>query len=381
MIYLDNATATPLSDKALKEMIPFLTEKYATPFSYYPFGQSLVPSINFALEKVRALIGADEKDQILLSPSVSISTNAIFNSVWQEIAKEYGKNHFLSTQIEEAAKLFCMGKIEEMGGISTLLKVNRCGTVEPKTVAEELTPRSALLSISLANPILGTIQPMEEIGKICQERGVILHVDLNAAVGKVDIHLKEIQADIATFSCESIFGPKSCSAIWVRHGVRLIPFILGSDPEMIGAFDPALAIAFGAASEEAYQKKQERMLEVARIRSLFEQEIAQQIPEAMILFQSADRLACTSVVLFPYVVSETMAYAVAQKELYACIGGGTRQEIGHLLQACGVDPNLAKCGLSFTFTHRNSEEEILQAVKILRSEFQKYRPLSEGIFA
>lgn len=380
VIYLDNATATPLDGKALNEMLPFLRERFASPFAYYPFAQSMVPSMNHYLSQVRQLIGATEEDRLILSPSTSISDNAIFMGIWQEIAREYGKNHFLSSQIEEASKFYCLDLIEEMGGISTLLKVNREGAIEPQALEEGISPRTALLSVSLANPILGTVQPMEELGKICQERGVLLHVDLTAAVGKVEISLQEMRADLATFSCTSAFGPKSCSALWIRHGVRLPTFVQGSEPDSIGTLDPAQLAAFGIACQEAYFKRQERMLEAARLRSLFEDEVQKRIPEAEIHFRQAERLPCTSALSFPYVVSETLLYALAQRELYACIGGGTRQEIGSLLQACGVKPLVAKCGISLTFSHLNTEEEAVQAAKIVQEEFQKYRHVAEGLF-
>lgn len=323
------------------------------------FDNATPPSVDLkVVEKIRALLKADEKDQILLSPSPTISTNAVFHGAWNDISKEYGKNHFLSTQIEDAAKLFCLGKIEEMGGISTILKVNKAGALDAQTLAEGLSPRSALLSLSLAHPVLGCVQPMEEIGKMCQERGVLLHIDLTAAMGKIDFSLKEMRADIATFP----------QGLWFRQGVRLSPFILGSEPGMMG----------GSAPLVPYELSD--MLEIARLRSHFEATVKKEIPEAKILFQTSDRLPCTSVILFPYVVSETLLYALAQKELYACIGGGTRQEISHLLQACGVEKNLSKCGLSFTFSPQNTEEEVEHAVQIIKDAYQKYAKLSQGLF-
>ena len=251
-----------------------------------------------------------------------------------------------------------------MGGISTILKVNKEGALDINTLAEGLSPRSALLSLSLAHPVLGCVQPMEEIGKLCQERGVLLHVDLTAAIGKMDFSLKEIRADIATFP----------HGLWFRQGVRLSPFVQGSLPGMIGTIEPFQLAPF----DPTYELSQ--MLEIARLRSQFEAEIKKEIPESLILFQSSVRLPCTSVILFPYVVSETLLYALAQKEIYACIGGGSRQEISHLLQACGIDKNLSKCGLSFTFSPQNTEEEAQKAVQILKSEYQKYAKLSQGLF-
>lgn len=121
-------------------------------------------------------------------------------------------------------------------------------------------------------------------------------------------------------------------------------------------------------------------METARIRSLFEKELKKKISSAQILFQHEDRIACTSVVTFPYVTSETLAFALAEKNIYVNMGGGIRQEIGHLLSASQVETALSKCGLSFTFSHLNTEDEIVTAVNALSEIFHKYQPLSEGLF-
>lgn len=358
MLYLDNASRTRPHPEVVKEMAALLKSSWGYPLSPHPFGQQSVPQINRAFDRIRKRINAPERGNLYFCSSRPQAVNGVIWSTYNEITKEFGKNHYLTTQIEEAPQLFALTKLEEYSCVSKLLPLDNRAQLTPQTLIEGLSPRTALLSLSLVNGLLGTIQPLEEIRALCKERGVLLHVDFTHALGKMEIDLTDV--DFATFSGEGVGAFATSACLYVREGVPFTSPIYGMEPASLGVIDLPQLTALATGLELADQKRGHLLLETARLRDLFERGL-----EGAKVLLKDHRVPTHSVVAFEGIASEALLFALAQEGLYGSIGGGLFQQIGHLLESAQVDPYLAKCALSFSFSHETTEKEIEEAQEII----------------
>ncbi len=372
MPYLDNATRVKPDADLIKEMASLYQDSYASALSPYLLGQQNVSLANEAFEQIKSLLGANSKDRLIYSSSRPQAINAVIWSTFFEITKEYGKNHYLSTQIEEAPQLFSLTKLEEMGCVSNLLSVDSKGTLTKETLTEGLTPRTALLTLSLVNGLTGTIQPLEEISELCKERGVLLHLDLTHALGKVEIDLKNSGVDFATFSGETIGALPSSCCLYVREGLPFNAPTFGAEPSSLGVVDAAQLNLLAKALKRALEESSQLQLEGTRLRSAFEE----MITDGEVLFKAA-RNSTTSVIAFPGVTSEALLFALTQEGVMASIGGGLFQQIGHLLEATHHEPSISNCAVSFSLSKHTTDEEIEEAATIVNNCVSRLKPLSQ----
>lgn len=374
MIYLDNAARSKPSQEVIKEMTTLLKERWGSPFSPHPFGQLNVPLINRSFERIRKQINGSDRDGLYFASSRPEAINGVIWSTYNEITKEFGKNHYLTTQIEEAPQLFTLTKLEENSCVSKLLPVNEDAILSAETLTEGLSPRTALLTLSLVNPLLGTVQPLDMIGAICKERGVLLHVDLTHALGKMEIDLNGWGVDFATFSGECVGAFPNGACIYVREGVPFTSPIYGIETASLGVIDLPQLAGLATGLEISSQKRGHLLMESARLRDYFETTILSELDNAEVLLK-ANRLPTTSLIAFKGIASEALLFALADRGLYGSIGGGLFQQISHILESAKVDPYLAKCAISFTLSIDTTEEEIEQAARIVVSSVKKLKEL------
>lgn len=228
-IYADNAATTAVSEEVLNAMLPHFTKAYGNASSIYKLGRDAQKDVEEARAKVAKAIGADPKE-IFFTSCGSESDNWAIKGVAENMAKK-GKKHIITSVFEHHAVLHTCEYIEKHGFEVTYIPVSPDGFVSPEDIKNAIREDTALVTIMYANNEIGTIQPIEEIGKICKEKGVIFHTDAVQAVGHVDIDVKKQNIDMLSLSGHKIHAQKGIGALYVRKGIVLPNLIHGGGQE------------------------------------------------------------------------------------------------------------------------------------------------------
>jgi cysteine desulfurase len=381
-IYLDNNTVTRPSSQAIAKMLPFLTERWGVPSAPHLLGQQLFPAIEEALKGVYALLGAKENDEVVFTSSSAEGINQVVLSTYFDVTVNTGKNQFITSAIDEAPAIMAIGRLEHLSCIGKMAPADKHGQITSEAIVEAMTPRTALVSIGWANGLTGVINPIQEIAKICQERGVNLHIDASHALGKVFSDWEEIPAQFLTFNGDSFHAPSGFGGLMIRADAKCSPMILGGVEQgghRAGAYSVAGLVALGQAAREAIDARDYVCTEVARLRSKLEKGILENIPDAFVFFQDRERLPNCTVVAFPGVANEALLFLLNRKGVYASIGGGSYQQIGLILAASGIDNVLAHTSVSFSLSRETTEDEIDRAIGIISESVQHLRKISQKI--
>ena len=381
-IYLDNGITSKPSSKAVAAMLPFYTEKWGTLTQPHKMGEELVPYLEGFYRPIYTLLGCSDAYEFILCSSGAEAINQVLLSTYFEVTKATGKNQYITSNIEEAPILMSIGRLESLGCVGKMLNVSSSGRVTKEDLLDLITPRTALVSLSYANGQTGVIQPIEEIAAVCQEKGILLHVDATHAIGKVYFELSNLPINYLTFSGETFHAPRGIGGLCVAPGAPLSGLILGGieqDGKRAGNMDVAHLAALGQAAIEAIDARDLMWTEVSRLRNHLEALIQEGYPEAVVLFSDQERLATTTAIAFPGIVNESLLFSLNNRGVYASIGGGSSQQIGLILHACHIKEPLASCAISFTLSQETTEEEIERAAKEICEAASKIRRYSKEI--
>jgi cysteine desulfurase len=234
---MDNHATTRVDPRVIEAMLPYLAEEYGNPASVsHAFGWAAKESVEAARAAVAEAIGARAKD-IVFTSGATESNNLAILGVAQR-AKNKG-NHLVSVTTEHAAVLDPLEKLRQRGFDVTLVPVTpapdeQAGRVAAEAVAQAIRPETILVSVMLANNEIGAIQPLADIGAVCQARQVVLHCDATQAVGKLPLDVDHLGVDLMSFSGHKIYGPKGVGALYVRRRsplVRIEPLVFGGGHE------------------------------------------------------------------------------------------------------------------------------------------------------
>lgn len=381
-IYLDNSTVARPSDIVVSGAIPFFTQMWGTPTSPHQMGQKTLSAIGESLHSLYLLVDAPESDHFVFTSSGAEAINHTFLSTYFNISRATGKNHYLTVSTAEAPVLMSISRLEEMGCIGKLISPNAQGIVTLETIKEALTPRTAMVSLSYAHALTGVIQPLEEIAALCEERGVLLHLDITHALGKLLYSQAAIRAHFVTFNGEQLHSLQGTGGLFIRHEVSASSFILGGVEQAgrrAGSMNVAGSIALGIAAKELLEARDFIGTEIARLRDKLEEGILQDYPEAIIFFRNQERLPHSTAIGFPGILNEALLYALNRRNLFACIGGGSFQQIGLALKATGIPASLAHTAISFNLSRYTTEGEIDQAIAIIVESAHRLRKCSKEI--
>ena len=229
-VYADNSATTALSPKVLEKMMPYLTEVYGNPSSIYTIGAKAKAAVETARENIAKNLGAANPNEIYFTSGGSESDNWALKGVCHAL-KAKGKKHIISTTFEHHAVLHTLKRLEKQGFEVTLLDVHADGLVSAQQVAEAIRDDTCLVTIMFANNEIGTIQPIEAIGAVCHERGVLFHTDAVQAAGHVKIDVNAMHIDLLSLSAHKFHGPKGVGMLYARRGIILTNLIEGGAQE------------------------------------------------------------------------------------------------------------------------------------------------------
>jgi cysteine desulfurase len=356
-VYLDNHSATRPLQASIDASSKFLRTHWGSTTSPHQKGQELFEPLHSYVETLLTSLGAHPSDRFYFFASHADAIEHLFFSYYLEQIRQSGKNHILTTAIEEAAILMSLKKLEELGCHGKMLPVDSQGRLTPEALNEAIKPRSALLSLAWASGLTGVMQPIEELSKICKEKQIALHVDASYVIGKWPISFHESGIDFMTFDGSFFHAPKGTAGLIIRDKTPLSAPLSAMTGMSVGG------IAALSTAVDVVQQKMDRMqLETARLRDLLEKGILKGFPEAKILFKQPSRLPNCTTIAFPGVECDALLFLLNRKKVYASLGGGHCQKLSHLLIASHVDPALAQSALSFSLSYETTKEEIDQAV-------------------
>jgi len=367
-IYLDNNASTKIDERVFAAMRPYLTNHFAHPSSPHLLGTKVREKIEQARDSVAVLLGTSHPDEIVFTSGGTESINTAIKGV---LAASPTRNHIVTTKVEHISVLnICLYEANHRRQI-TYLPVDREGVLNLKDLRRSLTDYTAIVSVMWANNETGVVFPIEEIGEIVKERGIILHVDAVQAVGRIPINLRKLsQVDLLSLSGHKFHGPKGVGALFVRRGTKLHSLIVGGPQEGMrraGTENVASIIGLGKAAELASTYLEEEKTWVRRLRDRLEAGIIAQIQGARVNGNRENRIPNTTNISFSGCGAGKLLKGMETHGIYATAGavctGGLSPS--HVLVAMGLTPPEALSSIRFGLSRYNTEAEIDYVIGVL----------------
>lgn len=376
-IYLDYAATTPVDPRVRDAMIPWLTERFGNPASRtHAYGWEAEKAVEEARSRVAELVGCEPRELVWTSGATEADNLAIKGVA--EFYRDQGR-HLITLQTEHKAVLDSVKALEARGFTATYLPVQENGLVNVDELERALRPDTLLVSVALVNSEIGVIQPIEEIGALCRERGILFHVDAAQATGKVTIDLQKLDVSLMSFSAHKTYGPKGIGALYVRRRprVRLEAQMHGGGHERgfrSGTLPTHQIVGMG----EAYRLARAEMSdELPRIRALRDRLLAalQELPGIHLNGDLEHRVPHNLNVSVESIEGDALLLSLGE-ELAVSAGSACTSaslEPSYVLRALGRSPELARSALRLTLGRFTTAEEIDTAIRLLRERILALR--------
>jgi cysteine desulfurase len=366
MIYLDHAATTPVHPRVAEAMHPYLTNVYGNPSSLHGFGREARMGLERARDRIAHILGAEPQTIVFTSGGTEADNMAIIGGA---MAQQDRGRHVITSSVEHHAVLHACAHLEQLGFEVTYLPVDETGMVSLEELKQAVRPDTVLVSIMYGNNEVGTIQPIEEIGRFLRERNIVFHTDAVQAFGVMPLNVSELPVDMLSVSAHKINGPKGVGALYLGRKVPIQPHLHGGKQERNrrgGTENLAGIVGFAEAAEIAAREMEER---VAKYRQMREAMLAVW-REAGIAYHvnghPERHLPHILNVSFPGVHTETMLMnldlaGIAAASGSACTSGSL--ELSHVLQAMCLDDPVMRSAVRFSFGITNTVEEVKQAAQ------------------
>lgn len=379
--YLDNNATTMIDPKVLELMQPYFTEKYGNPSSLHKFGTETHPAISEAIDKLYAGINARDEDDVIVTSCSTESNNWVLKGVYFDEILGKGKNHIITTEVEHPAVRSTCAFLESLGVEVTYLPVNEDIRVTADQVREAITDKTALVSVMWANNETGVIFPIEEIGKVCKEKGVLFHTDAVQAIGKIPVDVIKANVDFLSFSAHKFHGPKGVGGLYIRKGVKLTPLFHGGE-HMGGRRSGTLNVPYIVGMGEAMALAQKGLIyedtEVRRLRDKLEDAILQN-EEILVVGKKELKVPNTILTSVRGIEGEAMLWDLNKAGIAASTGSACASEdleANPVMAAIGADKELAHTAIRFSLSRFNTEAEIDYVIEVFNKSIKRLREIS-----
>lgn len=379
MIYFDNAATTKLDDEVLKEMMSYLTNMYGNASAIYELGRESRKAVEDAREKVAKALNC-EVGEVYFTSCGSESDNTAIKGI-AKANKEKG-NHIITSKIEHPAVIETCEQLKKEGFEITYIGVDEKGIVDLEEIKRAIKPTTILISIMFANNEIGTIQPINEIGKIAKEHEIVFHTDAVQAVGNVRIDVKDMNIDSLSLSGHKFYGPKGVGVLYVKRGIEFQNFINGGHQERnkrAGTENVAGIVGIGKAIELAYQNLDKHNKKITELRDYFINQIIKKIPKVKVNGDMASRLPGNANISFEGVDAEGLLLNLDLKKICASSGSACSAgslEPSRVLLAIGLEKEIAKSSLRVTIGKYNTKEEVDYLIESLEEIVARLRKIN-----
>ena len=375
--YFDNAATTAVREEVLKEMIPYFTINYGNPSAIYQVGREAKRGMDKARQRVADAINCN-MHEIYFTSCGSESDNLAIKGV-AYANKEKG-NHIITTKIEHHAVLNSCQTLERQGFKVTYLNVDENGIVNIQELLNSITENTILISIMFANNEIGTIEPIEKIGKIARDKNILFHTDAVQAIGNVRIDVQKLNVDLLSMSGHKFYGPKGIGVLYVKDGVNFEKIQDGGHQEKnkrAGTENVAEIVGLGKAIELIYDEFDQYNKKLRDLRDYYFSEVEKKIPDIKINGDRENRLPGNANVSFKGVNAQKLLFSL--DELGICASAGSACSTGdsepsHVLTSVGLSKELSSSTLRTSFGYSNTKEDIdflVESLQNLVAELRK----------
>lgn len=381
-IYLDNHATTPLDARVLAAMMPYFTEKFGNASSKnHSFGWEAEAAVDSAREQVARLINASSPREIIFTSGATESDNLAIKGVAQAY-RERG-NHIVTCATEHKAVLDVCKVLEKQGFKVTYLRVQTNGLLDLQRLEDSLTDKTILVSIMAANNEIGTIQPVEEIGRLTRKKGILFHSDATQAVGKIPIDVNQMGIDLLSLTAHKIYGPKGVGVLYVRAAnprVKVMPMLDGGGHERgmrSGTLNVPGIVGLGTACELGQKEMNGEAERLIGFRERLRRGLFAQLEDVYLNGDPVRRLPGNLNVSFAYIDGESLMMGL--KEIAVSTGSACTSaslEPSHVLKALGVEEALAHASIRFGIGRFNTAEEIEYTIGRVAEEVCRLRRIS-----
>jgi cysteine desulfurase len=378
-IYLDYNATTPVDPAVLDAMLPYFAESFGNASSIHSPGQRARGAVDSARASVAALLGAKPSEIVFTSGGTESDNLALFGVV---AASQEPRKHIITTAIEHHAVLNAAQALEKLGVEVTYIPVGREGIVDPEDIRRARKPETILISVMHANNELGTVQPIEEIGRIAAAADVWFHCDAVQSAGKLPLDVNRLGVDLLSISAHKIYGPKGVGALYVRSGTPLEPQFHGGHHERDrrpGTENVPGIVGLGKAADLARKNLAVDSARIAALRDRLEDALLVTCGDARVNGNRTLRVANTSNVSFHAAGGEALVIALDLQRIAcstgaACSSGAVGPS--HVLMAIGLSPDEARSSLRFSLGRTTTLEEIDQVIATIPQAVERLRALS-----
>ncbi|MBS1339942.1 MAG: cysteine desulfurase NifS [Clostridia bacterium] len=378
-IYFDNAATAKLDDEVLKEMLPYLKDNYGNPSSIYKLGREARKAIEDSREKIAKVLNC-KANEIYFTAGGSESDNTAIKGIAK--ANKKRGNHIITSKIEHPAVLETCKQLEKEGFEITYISVDEKGIVDLEELKKSIKPTTILITIMFANNEIGTIQPIEEIGKIAKGNNIYFHTDSVQAVGSIKIDVQKLNIDSLSLSGHKFYGPKGVGALYVKTGVPFEKFISGGHQERnkrAGTENVAGIVGIGKAIELAYENLDEYNKKIKELRDYYVKQVEEKIPYIKINGDMEKRLPGNSNISFRFIEGEGLLLNLDLKGICASSGSACTSgslDPSHVLLAIGLPHEIAHGSLRVSIGKYNTKEEIDYLIENLMEIVTRLREMS-----
>lgn len=378
-IYMDHSATTPVAPEVLQAMLPYFREKFGNASSLHSFGLEAREALEESREKVAGLLKASIDEIVFTSGGTESDNMALLGTARRNA--NLGR-HIITSSIEHPAILETCRILEREGFSVTRLPVNREGLVETSDLEKAIRPETILISIMHANNEIGTIQPLEEIGRIAAEREIVFHTDAVQSAGKIPVDVSALGVDLLSISGHKLYGPKGVGALYIRKGTKIGSILAGGGHERglrSGTENVAGIVGLGRASELALESMAAEGQRLSDLRDRLARRVLENVKEAWVNGSMKKRLPGSLNFGFRYVEGESLLLYLDSKGIAVSTGSACsshKLEPSHVLLALGLKPEECHGSLRITMGRSNTIEEADYVAECIVEAVERFRGIS-----
>ena len=378
-IYLDHASTTYVRDEVLGIMNKYFQDEYGNPGSFHTIGLRPKRAMAKARELVRDIINAKRVEEIIFTGSGTESVNLAIKG----ITEKYDTGHIIISTIEHEAVTETLYYLEHTKGWDvTKVPVDKYGLVNPKDVEDAIRPDTKLVTIMYANNEIGTIQPIEQIGKICRKKKVLFHTDACQAGGVLDLDVEKLNVDMMTLNGSKIYGPKGIGMLYKKNTVKLVPLIHGEGQEFgyrSGTQNVAFIMGFAEALRLGQSEREKENKRLIKLRTMLEVGILRSIDKTFLNGHPVKRLPNNANITISDIEGEAMMLYL--NEFGICTSSGSActsltLEPSHVILAMGLPYEVAHGTLRFTLGRKTTKKDVEKIIEVLPGIVETLRKIS-----
>lgn len=375
-VYLDNAATTKIDKRVLKKMIPYFSDKYGNASSIHFMGQENDLKIAQCKKEIAKIING-KSENIIFTSSATESNNLIIKGVMR--ANRDKGNHFLISAIEHPCILSSARELLDEGFKFDYIPVDSRGIVNLEELKKKIKPETVLISVMAVNNEIGTIQPIEEIGKIAKEKGIYFHTDAVQAVPYLKIDIAKWGVDFLSLSAHKFYGPQGVGLAYINKNIKMKPLIVGGGQEdgyRAGTYNTAGIVGLTEALKLAYAERNEYLKKVKSLRDYFWKEIQKKIKNISLNGDLKNRTPNNLNIMFEGIEGEAILMDLSFSKICVSTGSACSAQnlkVSSVITAMGIDPKYMNSNVRFTWGRYNNKKEIDYVIKKLVKTVDRLR--------